>query len=58
MTLGCLAPYRRLGIGNFYLIKVDILIFNLTIRFREGSVMLNHVLNYCEKDENFESVYL
>lgn len=37
MTLGCLAPYRKLGIG---------------------SVLLKHVLDYCEKDGNFESVYL
>jgi ribosomal protein S18 acetylase RimI-like enzyme len=37
MTLGCLAPYRRCGIGT---------------------VMLKHVLNYVEKDGNFDSVYL
>ena len=23
-----------------------------------GKLMLNHVLNYCEKDGNFESIYL
>ncbi len=37
MTLGCLAPYRRLGIG---------------------SRMLKHVLDYVEKEGNFESVFL
>ncbi|CAH0386088.1 unnamed protein product [Bemisia tabaci] len=37
MTLGCLSPYRRLGIG---------------------STMVEHVLNYVEKDGNFDSVYL
>jgi len=37
MTLGCLYPYRRLGIG---------------------SKMMEHVLNYTEKDGNFESIYL
>ncbi|CAF1054161.1 unnamed protein product [Brachionus calyciflorus] len=37
MTLGCLQPYRKYGIGR---------------------MLLNHVLNYCEKDGNFESVYL
>ncbi|XP_062068309.1 N-alpha-acetyltransferase 50-like [Lepus europaeus] len=37
MTLGCLAPYRRLDIGT---------------------KMLNHVLNICEKDGTFDSIYL
>lgn len=37
MTLGCLAPYRRLGIGT---------------------VMLEHVLKICEKDANFDNVFL
>ncbi|XP_077985068.1 N-alpha-acetyltransferase 50-like [Glandiceps talaboti] len=37
MTLGCLAPYRRLGIGT---------------------VMLHHVLNFCEKDGNFDNIFL
>ncbi|ODN03566.1 putative N-acetyltransferase san [Orchesella cincta] len=37
MTLGCLAPYRRCGIGT---------------------VMLKHVLNYVEKDGNFDALYL
>ncbi|PIK60315.1 putative N-alpha-acetyltransferase 50 [Apostichopus japonicus] len=37
MTLGCLAPYRRLGIGT---------------------VMLKHVLKYCEKDGNIDNLYL
>jgi len=37
MTLGCLAPYRRLGIGT---------------------KMVEHVLNICEKDGNFDSIYL
>lgn len=37
MTLGCLAPYRRRGIG---------------------CLMLQHVLNYVEKDSNFHSIFL
>lgn len=37
MTLGCLSPYRRLGIGT---------------------VMVNHILNYVEKDGNFDSIFL
>ncbi|XP_012943618.2 N-alpha-acetyltransferase 50, partial [Aplysia californica] len=37
MTLGCLAPYRRLGIGT---------------------VMLEHVLNICEKEGNIDNVFL
>ncbi|KAL1463111.1 hypothetical protein WDU94_014898 [Cyamophila willieti] len=37
MTLGCLSPYRRLGIG---------------------SLMLEHILSYVEKDGNFDSIYL
>ena len=37
MTLGCLAPYRRLGIGT---------------------IMLEHVLNYVEKDGNFNAIFL
>lgn len=37
MTLGCLYPYRRLGIGT---------------------VMVNHILNYVEKDGNFDSIFL
>lgn len=37
MTLGCLYPYRRLGIG---------------------SVMVEHILNYVEKDGNFDSIFL
>lgn len=37
MTLGCLAPYRRLGIG---------------------SVMVQHVLNICEKDGHYDNVFL
>ncbi|XKL65058.1 hypothetical protein PGB90_005144 [Kerria lacca] len=37
MTLGCLYPYRRLGIGT---------------------MMVQHVLNYVEKDGNFDSIYL
>lgn len=37
MTLGCLYPYRRLGIGT---------------------IMVQHVLNYVEKDGNFDSIYL
>lgn len=37
MTLGCLYPYRRLGIGT---------------------VMVKHILNYVEKDGNFDSIFL
>jgi ribosomal protein S18 acetylase RimI-like enzyme len=37
MTLGCLAPYRRLGIG---------------------SAMLNHLLDYCNKDGTYDNIYL
>jgi len=37
MTLGCLSPYRRLGIGT---------------------IMVEHVLNYVERDGNFDSIYL
>ncbi|XP_034480012.1 probable N-acetyltransferase san [Drosophila innubila] len=37
MTLGCLSPYRRLGIGT---------------------VMFEHILNYAEKDGNFDSIFL
>ena len=37
MTLGCLAPYRRRGIG---------------------AKMLQHVLNYVEKDGDFHSIFL
>ncbi|XP_046543263.1 LOW QUALITY PROTEIN: probable N-acetyltransferase san [Haliotis rubra] len=37
MTLGCLQPYRRLGIGT---------------------VMLQHVLRICDKDANFDNVFL
>ncbi|KAF7992306.1 hypothetical protein HCN44_001631 [Aphidius gifuensis] len=37
MTLGCLSPYRRLGIGT---------------------VMVQHVLNYVNKDANFDSIFL
>lgn len=37
MTLGCLQPYRKLGIGT---------------------VMLNHILNYVEKDGNFDNIFL
>jgi len=37
MTLGCLYPYRRLGIGT---------------------KMLQHVLNYVEKDTHFDSIFL
>jgi len=37
MTLGCLARYRRLGIGT---------------------KLLEHVLSICEKDGDFESIFL
>lgn len=37
MTLGCLAPYRRLGIGT---------------------KMLEHVLNFVEREGNFNSIFL
>ncbi|XP_075232939.1 putative N-acetyltransferase san [Lycorma delicatula] len=37
MTLGCLSPYRRLGIGT---------------------MMVQHVLNYVEKDGNYDNIYL
>ncbi|XP_020802448.1 probable N-acetyltransferase san [Drosophila serrata] len=37
MTLGCLSPYRRLGIGT---------------------VMFEHILNFAEKDGNFDSIFL
>ena len=37
MTLGCLAPYRRLGIGT---------------------LMLQHVLRYVQKDGSFHAVFL
>jgi len=37
MTLGCLARYRRLGIGT---------------------KLLEHVLNICEKDGDFDSIFL
>jgi len=37
MTLGCLAPYRRLGIGR---------------------MMLDHVLQFVDKDGNFDSIFL
>lgn len=37
MTLGCLYPYRRLGIGT---------------------IMVQHVLNYVEKDGDFDSIFL
>ena len=37
MTLGCLAPYRRQGIGT---------------------KMLEHILNYVNKDGNFDKIFL
>jgi GNAT superfamily N-acetyltransferase len=37
MTLGCLAPYRKRGIG---------------------AKMLEHVLNFVEKDGDFHSIFL
>lgn len=37
MTLGCLAPYRRLGIGT---------------------KMVEHILNYVQRDGNFDSIFL
>lgn len=37
MTLGCLAPYRRLGIGT---------------------VMVQHILQLCADDGNFDNVFL
>ncbi|XP_071505184.1 N-alpha-acetyltransferase 50-like [Diadema antillarum] len=37
MTLGCLAPYRRLGIGT---------------------IMLKHVLDFCERDGRIDNIYL
>jgi len=37
MTLGCLSPYRRLGIGT---------------------VMFEHIMNFAEKDGNFDSIFL
>lgn len=37
MTLGCLYPYRRLGIGT---------------------KMVQHVLNYVDKDGHFDSIFL
>uniref|UniRef100_U5EWV7 N-terminal methionine N(alpha)-acetyltransferase NatE n=1 Tax=Corethrella appendiculata TaxID=1370023 RepID=U5EWV7_9DIPT len=37
MTLGCLYPYRRLGIGT---------------------KMVQHILNYVERDGNFDSIFL
>lgn len=37
MTLGCLYPYRRLGIGT---------------------KMVEHVLNYVDKDGHFDSIFL
>lgn len=37
MTLGCLYPYRKLGIGT---------------------IMVNHILNFVEKDGTFDSIFL
>uniref|UniRef100_A0A2K5EB97 N-alpha-acetyltransferase 50 n=1 Tax=Aotus nancymaae TaxID=37293 RepID=A0A2K5EB97_AOTNA len=43
MTLGCLAPYQRQGIGTNLLLELQ---------------ALNHVLNICEKDGTFDNIYL
>lgn len=68
MTLGCLAPYRRLGIGKelwtsrrlwstpwgtFCFINFAFVDF-----VSPGTKMLNHVLNICEKDGTFDNIYL
>lgn len=67
MTLGCLGPYRRLGIGKevhnlrTYLCAHVILylLFQLCFcLFLLGTKMLNHVLNICEKDGTFDNIYL
>lgn len=68
MTLGCLAPYRRLGIGKELCISsrrwsalCDLVFFvftTLPMCFSPGTKMLNHVLNICEKDGTFDNIYL
>lgn len=67
MTLGCLAPYRRLGIGKEVHIfrrwcsAHVILCFvfpTLLLSVSPGTKMLNHVLNICEKDGTFDNIYL
>jgi hypothetical protein len=56
MTLGCLAPYRRLGIGRRTLHDIECaphVPFQMA-----GTVMLEHVLSLCEQDGQYASVFL
>lgn len=64
MTLGCLAPYRRLGIGELLFVHVKhgthptSGLSNIRSSYSTGTKMLNHVLNICEKDGTFDNIYL
>lgn len=71
MTLGCLAPYRRLGIGKEHVISkintphciaLKTIMFMFVVKtppfLFPGTKMLNHVLNICEKDGTFDNIYL
>lgn len=65
MTLGCLAPYRRLGIGELHKMEEKLWgffpfseLFFLIVLLPAGTKMLNHVLNICEKDGTFDNIYL
>lgn len=66
MTLGCLAPYRRLGIGKHLSAPAKLWraselvpgVSNFRSSFSTGTKMLNHVLNICEKDGTFDNIYL
>ena len=55
MTLGCLAAYRRLGIGEE---RSFVQCVSLTRSLCEGAFMLKHVLKQCAAEPTVTSVYL
>lgn len=59
MTLGCLAPYRRLALGTVFIIVIrGRRISYFVVFFPLGTLMLEHVFHICELDGNIDSIFL
>ena len=56
MTLGCLAPYRRLGVGTYMSVYCVCVI--LIVLCSVGTALLNHVLDKAREHGNIDNIYL